>query len=221
MSGSRPAVFPAHGRMPRRTVIVDMSFHARSPPLAMPMSDDDRDEIGSALPPGRARGGGARDRVRPLRAARCGPGAEHAATLFLRGLVPTLLLSGGRTTAPESEAELMARACVRWGVPRERLLLEERSLTTFENAARSLELLAAQGRLDGLRTVLLVSCPWHMRRVFLTMRGAFPVHVRFLCCPHDRGCTAATWRDSVECRARVASEVDLLRRFLDAGLLRE
>jgi uncharacterized SAM-binding protein YcdF (DUF218 family) len=147
--------------------------------------------------------------------------AKHAARLFLRGLAPTLLLSGGRTTAAESEAELMARACVGWGVPRERLLLEERSRTTFENAERSLELLAAQRLLDGLRTVLLVSCPWHMRRVLLTMRGAFPAHVRFLCCPHDRGCTAATWRESAECSARVTTERELLRRFLDAGLLRE
>src|SRR5262249_5044635 len=74
--------------------------------------------------------------------------AEHAASLFLRGLVPSLLLSGGRTSKPVSEAELMAKGCVRSGVPRDRLLMEEESRTTFENATRSLELLAAERRLD-------------------------------------------------------------------------
>jgi uncharacterized SAM-binding protein YcdF (DUF218 family) len=185
------------------------------------MSDDDRDEIAGLFrrdDPEAAELAIVFGHSDPrLAAAR----AKHAARLFLRGLAPTLLLSGGRTTTPESEAELMARACVGWDVPRERLLFEEQSRTTFENAARARELLAAQGRLDGLRTVLLVSCPWHMRRVFLTMRGAFPSHVRFLCCPHDRGCTAATWRESAECTARVATERELLRRFVDAGLLRE
>jgi vancomycin permeability regulator SanA len=147
--------------------------------------------------------------------------AEHAAGLLLRGLVPALLLSGGRTAMPESEAGLMARACVDAGVPRDRLLLEEESRTTFENAARSLDLLLREARLDGIRTVLLVSCPWHMRRALLTMRGAFPARIRFLCCPHDRGCTRSTWRDSADCVTRVATECELLRRFLDAGLLRE
>src|SRR5262249_26591864 len=131
-----PAVLSGHGRETRRTVILDVLFHASSPPPAIPMSDDSRDENAGLF---------RRDDPEPAELAIvlghsdpsvAGRRAEHAARLFLRGLVPTLLLSGGRTTTPESEAELMAKACVRAGVPRDRLLMEEKSRTTFENAAR-------------------------------------------------------------------------------------
>jgi vancomycin permeability regulator SanA len=147
--------------------------------------------------------------------------ARHAADLYHRGLAPTLLLSGGCLATAESEAQLMATTCLDLGVPRDRLLLEGGSRTTFENAARALELLTRDALLDSIRTILLVSCPWHMRRVYLTARQAFPAGIRFRCCPHDEGCTEANWRESAECRTRVAAERELLRHFTEAGLLRK
>jgi vancomycin permeability regulator SanA len=130
-----------------------------------------------------------------------------------------LLLSGGNVASAVSEAVQMAAVCVTAGVPKDCLLLEQESRNTFENVARTVELLRREGLLADLQTVLLVSCPWHMRRVFLSARRGFPAHVRLLCCPHNEGCTEADWQDSAECRELVTAELALLDRFTEAGLL--
>src|SRR4051794_3864494 len=65
--------------------------------------------------------------------------ARHAAGLFRAGLVPRLLLSGGGSNQdhPESEADFMLRVVLDLGVPRDAVLVEDRSRTTFENVSRS------------------------------------------------------------------------------------
>ncbi len=146
--------------------------------------------------------------------------ARHAAGLYGAGLVPRLLLSGGPVAAGASEASLMARVARAGGVPESALLLEEHSRNTFENAEHALLLLQEQGLLDGLGAVLLVSCPWHMRRAFLVVRRTFPGRVRLLCCPQEETCTERTWLDTAGCRRCVAGELRLLRRLVGAGLIR-
>lgn len=62
----------------------------------------------------------------------------HAARLYRAGKAPVVVASGGRlpwSAAERSEAADMADLLVEWGVPREAVLLEERSRTTSENAA--------------------------------------------------------------------------------------
>ncbi len=147
--------------------------------------------------------------------------ALHAAALFHARLVPRLLLSGGvsHPDRPESEAGLMLRVVLDLGVPREAVLVEESSRTTFENVSSSATLLHELDLLGATRTILLVSCPWHMRRVSLIARADFPQHVRLWCCPHTESCTARTWASSLPCRDRVVAESVLLAAFIDAGIL--
>ncbi len=145
--------------------------------------------------------------------------ARHAASLYHAGHVPVLLLSGGGSHLEGSEAGLMLRVVSGLGVPREAVLVEDRSRTTFENVANSVALLDQLGRLDATRTILLISCPWHMRRVSLIARGEFPGRVGLRCCPHPGSCTARTWRASPACRKRVLGEAGLLLNFIEAGVL--
>ena len=113
----------------------------------------------------------------------------------------------------------MLRVAADLGVPRAAVLVEDRSGNTFENVAHSVALLQTLHLLDATRTVLLVSCPWHMRRAWLIARKGFPDHVRLRCCPHPESCTAGTWRASSMCRERVVEEAGLLLSFIDAGVL--
>ena len=147
--------------------------------------------------------------------------ARHAAALFHAGLVPRLLLSGGvsHPDRPESEAGLMLRVVLDLGVPREAVLVEDRSRTTFENVSLSVALLRDLDLLGATRTILLVSCPWHMRRVSLIARAGFPDYIHLRCCPHAESCTARTWASSPSCRDRVVAEAVLLAAFIDAGIL--
>jgi uncharacterized SAM-binding protein YcdF (DUF218 family) len=148
---------------------------------------------------------------------------RHAARLVKDGFVPRLLLSGGgqRTPGEPSEAHRMAEVALEIGVPEGALLLETRSRNTFENARYSREALGEKELLEGLSALLLVSCPWHMRRVVLVTRREFPPPVRLLSCPHTESCTPETWELSPQCRQIVRFEYQLLRRFIEQGLLHE
>jgi uncharacterized SAM-binding protein YcdF (DUF218 family) len=103
--------------------------------------------------------------------------AEHGARLFLRGLAPVMVCSGnvGRLTAgtfEKSEAETFADAAVRFGVPREAILLERRSTNTGENIDFSRALLAARG-LHPSR-VIVVQKPYMERRAWATFKRRWP-----------------------------------------------
>jgi uncharacterized SAM-binding protein YcdF (DUF218 family) len=91
----------------------------------------------------------------------------HAARLFRVGKAPLMVLSGGSdpAVALTSEARAMQVFLTELGLPSEAMLLEERSRTTLQNA----EFTAALLRERGLRTVLLVTSAFHMRRAM----GAF------------------------------------------------
>jgi uncharacterized SAM-binding protein YcdF (DUF218 family) len=113
----------------------------------------------------------------------------------------------------------MGELALQLGVPEGALLLGTRSRNTFENAHYTRVVLREKGLLEGLSAVLLVSCPWHMRRVVLVTRREFPPPVRLLSCPHADSCTRETWELSPACRQTVRFEYQLLRRFIEQGLL--
>ncbi len=97
---------------------------------------------------------------------------SHAAAMHRDGLAPRLLLSGGIVGGPWSEAEAMRRLLVAGGAAPDRLLLEDRSRNTVENAVFSLRLLAG----TGARRLAVVSDAWHLPRALLIFRrlGADP-----------------------------------------------
>lgn len=147
--------------------------------------------------------------------------ATHAAALYRGGYCPLVLLSGGGEATPSGvpEGEYMAGLVQALGVPPGAILVEPQSRTTFENAAHALELLRDHGLLRDPLTILLVSCPWHMGRVVLTVRQAFPAGTRLLACPHEGLGTATHWRSDPECIAAVSNEYSLLTRMIATGVL--
>jgi uncharacterized SAM-binding protein YcdF (DUF218 family) len=103
--------------------------------------------------------------------------AERGAELFLKGLAPLLIFSGGlgsitRHLMTRPEAELFADAAARAGVPRERMLLESRSTNTGENVLFTKQLLSERG-LD-VRRFILVQKPYMERRAFATFKKVWP-----------------------------------------------
>lgn len=100
---------------------------------------------------------------RPSRALRAR--AEGGATLFLRGLVPRLVLSGGFSPGRPSEAAVMAEVARAAGVPEAALLREEASHSTVENLQHSARLLGHPGRL------LVITERYHLGRALRAARG--------------------------------------------------
>ena len=83
--------------------------------------------------------------------------------LWQQGVAPRMILSG---IAPE--APTMARMASQLGVPEAALWIEDRARSTQENALRSAELLRAAG----LRSALVVTTPYHLRRAMALFRRA-------------------------------------------------
>lgn len=93
----------------------------------------------------------------------------HAARLYHAGKAPLLVLSGGSDAALRamSEGQAMQWLLIDLDVPREAMLLEERSRNTQQNA-RFTAMLLSERDMD---STLLVTSALHMRRALSLFRG--------------------------------------------------
>jgi uncharacterized SAM-binding protein YcdF (DUF218 family) len=103
--------------------------------------------------------------------------AERGAQLFLEHWAPLLIFSGGlgnltRGVWNQPEAVRFAEIAVRMGVPREAILIENRSTNTGENVQFTKDLLAKL-QLDPQKFIL-VQKPYMERRTFATFRKVWP-----------------------------------------------
>lgn len=103
--------------------------------------------------------------------------AERAAELYHEGWAPLLIFAGGlgRLTEgmwTESEADLFARIAIEMGVPKERILIENRSTNTGENIHLVRQLLKEK-ELDP-QTFIVVQKPYMERRSLATFEKAWP-----------------------------------------------
>jgi uncharacterized SAM-binding protein YcdF (DUF218 family) len=90
---------------------------------------------------------------------------DHAAALFHDGRAPMVVVTGGgregdRTTEAKAGYDYLRTTA---GVPDEQLLLEVDGTSTYESLAASARFLRRQG----ISEVILVSDPYHVRRVAL------------------------------------------------------
>ena len=103
--------------------------------------------------------------------------ADFAAALYRRGAAPLVVCAGGLGKITEelwtgSEGELFAERCEALGVPREHILVENRSRNTGENFTRTRELLGGLG----LRPAsgICVCKPYMNTRALATGRKQWP-----------------------------------------------
>lgn len=89
---------------------------------------------------------------------------RQAKALYDRGQVSHIVVTGGRSPEDKlSEAEASRNWLVANGIPADVVVQENQSRTTIENLALAAPILKAAG----IRTVLIVSDPLHMRRAML------------------------------------------------------
>lgn len=105
---------------------------------------------------------------------------EYAADLFVRGLVPYVVISGGvahtddllKTDWSETEAEKFAEVMMRCGVPKEKISLENQAKNTGDNFSLSRRLI--EGQVGRFQSVLVVTKPYMERRAFATGQKQWP-----------------------------------------------
>jgi len=103
--------------------------------------------------------------------------AERGAELFLQGLAPLLIFTGGlgRLTDgmwDEPEADKFARIAIEMGVPEDKILIENRSTNTGENIALTHSLL--KNRDIPVQRMILVQKPYMERRAYATFMKQWP-----------------------------------------------
>ena len=103
--------------------------------------------------------------------------AERGAQLWLDRWAPLLIFSGGLGVVTsrfwqEPEADQFAKIAMSMGVPREAIVIENRSTNTGENVSFTRALLAERG-LDPA-TFIVVQKPYMERRSFATFRKVWP-----------------------------------------------
>lgn len=104
-------------------------------------------------------------------------GADHAAALYLRGLAPLIVCTGGFGKMTEGlfskpEAEMFAERCLLAGVPETAIITECRSSNTGENFTFTREKLASLGIVPKL--AIATSKPYMARRVWATGTKQWP-----------------------------------------------
>lgn len=103
--------------------------------------------------------------------------AERGAQLFLDGWAPLLIFSGGsgsitRRLWQEPEAERFAQIAAAMGVPKESILIENRSTNTGENVLFTRQLLTERHIEVG--KFIVVQKPYMERRSYATFRRVWP-----------------------------------------------
>ena len=103
--------------------------------------------------------------------------AERGAELFLERWAPLLIFSGGlgsitRNIWTDPEADLFAEIAIAMGVPKESVLIENRSTNTGENILFTKQLLAERN--TDPQKFILVQKPYMERRSFATFRKIWP-----------------------------------------------
>jgi len=123
----------------------------------------------------------------------------HGISLYKKGTVKKLILTGGYGDGAEmSESEVARRYAMEQGVPERDLLLEKKSRTTLENLQQARDLMKAHQ----LKDALLVSDPLHMERAARMM--------------HDLGVTAHCSPTPTTLYTSTASKAGFLMREIYA-----
>ncbi|MBE0467880.1 MAG: YdcF family protein [Candidatus Desulforudis sp.] len=94
---------------------------------------------------------------------------EYAFGLYDAGLADLFILTGGPLYADLSEADLLRRHAVMLGVPETKIIMETEAVNTYQNARNTRELMERYG----LESAVVVSSPYHMRRVSILFDEVF------------------------------------------------
>lgn len=133
-----------------------------------------------------------------------------AVEAYLAGRSSKIMFCGGvqnGDTRNLSEAEYMCNRALELGVPKESIIIEDRSQNTVENIVCALVELQRTFWLNRVNSILLVTTTYHMRRSLCIARYFFPAHIKIYACPADDTTTKRdNWMNTDEGIRRAKAE---------------
>lgn len=97
-----------------------------------------------------------------------GPITEKGVELLKEGLGDYLILSGGIVYDDVTMAELMKNHAIKLGVPKEKILIDDKASTTHENAEFTKEIIEE----NNFKSIIVVTSEYHSRRSKLAIEKA-------------------------------------------------
>ncbi len=112
--------------------------------------------------------------------------AERAAQLYLEGWAPMIIFSGGlgnftKEMWTETEADQFAAIAINMGVPKESILVENKSTNTCENILFTQELLSKKDL--NPQSFIVVQKPYMERRSYATFKQHWPAKTLIVTSP--------------------------------------
>ncbi len=149
--------------------------------------------------------------------------AHLAANLFQRDLAKYIVLTGGsnRTTGVQ-EAILHKEILLERGALEEHIILETRSVNTFQNVELALPEIAARLDLESITAVTAVVKWYHSRRCLMMLKRHMPPGIRYYVESYEpEAVTRSGWHAESYGRERVLKECRYVPEYLGRGNLAE
>ena len=146
-----------------------------------------------------------------------------AVQAYKQGRASKLLLSGGSVRNFEegqmSEAEHMRKKAISMGVNPDDVILDINSHNTVENMFGILMELQRSFWINNVKSVLLVTTAYHMRRSLALAKYLFPEHIKVIPCPaDDKNTRRDNWMNGEEGKTRAVREVENIIKCVENGL---
>ena len=147
-----------------------------------------------------------------------------AAKAFFSGRSEKIMLCGGkiRDFSGESmiEADYMYKKALELEIPETSIIIEKNSQNTIENIVCSLLELQRSMWLNKVKSVLLVTTTYHMRRSLHIAKYFFPSHISVYPCPADDTTTKRdNWMNTIEGIDRVKAEALNIVAYVNNGVI--
>lgn len=147
-----------------------------------------------------------------------------AAEAFFAGRSEKIMLCGGKTRdfsgKSMTEAENMREKALELGIPEANIIIEKNSQNTIENILCSLLELQRSVRLNQVKSVLLVTTTYHMRRSLYIAKYLFPSHISVYPCPaNDTTTKRDNWMNTPEGIDRVNKEALNIVKCVNNGVI--
>lgn len=142
-------------------------------------------------------------------------------SLYKEGRSSKILLSGGKPR-PEfnniKECYLMQDEAIKLGIPKSDIIVEDTSLTTKENIICSLLPLDRYFKLSNIKSIILVTTAYHMRRSILMAKTYSPNWINFIPCPaSDTHTRRNNWYKSEKGFYNAKNEVLKIISYINEG----
>ncbi|CAN7329488.1 YdcF family protein [Bradyrhizobium sp. LjRoot220] len=147
---------------------------------------------------------------------------DQAFRLWRDGYFRCAIVSGGITPGSDrSECEIIADAMIARGIPRERILREDRAMNTGENVIFSLPVIDAALGLTNIRSVICLGNTWTARRYPMTLHRHWPEVEKMLVTVDSFATPRSLWHTDCEFRRRILAEWDKIEPYKVKGFIAE